>query len=155
MLRSFSKLNNLNNNKFSFFGKFFTTKTQTNYTIDVFPDQIVSNLKSNINKFSEENLKEIETDIVNKINFFDSDQYADVVTILARADKGTDLLWDVLSRKVFDYEFDLIQTESLLTALNHTNKYDSALLDPLRKNMIRFHTGKDDKYSKLYRSLYH
>lgn len=128
----------------------FSTSTQNNF----YPDNIIKNLRTNINNFGEEDLKEIETDIVNKIHFFDADQYADVVILLARQDKGSDLLWDVLSRKVFDYEFDLIQSEALLTALNHTYKCQEYVFDDLKKNIYRYHFSQNEPSSKLFKSFY-
>lgn len=151
MLRSLSKLTSLKNIKSLSLARF---STQANYTLDAFPDQIVNNLKSKVAQASEEELKEIETDIVNKINFFDSDQYADTVILLARANKGSDLLWDVLSRKVFDYHFDYIQSDAILTALNHTFKCRDFMMEPLKKNLYRLYAGKEDRVGKLYRSFY-
>jgi hypothetical protein len=123
--------------------------------MDIFPDQIINKLKQNIAKVDEDGLKEIETLIVNKINFFDSDQYADTVILLARADKGSELLWDALSRKVFDYQFDYIQSDAILTSLNHTYKCKDFIMDPLRKNLYKFYASKDEKVGKLYRSFYY
>lgn len=150
MLRSLTKLSNFKN--FKSIARF---STQVDYTMDIFPDQIVNKLKENVCKANDEQLKEIETDIVNKINFFDSDQYADTVILLARANKGSDLLWDVLSRKVFDYHFDYIQSDAILTALNHTYKCRDFMMDPLRRNLYRLYAGKDEKVGKLYRSFYY
>jgi hypothetical protein len=129
--------------------------TLSNTKNNFYPDTIVQNLRNKINNIDEEELKEIETDIVNKIHFFDADQYADVLILLARLDKGSDLLWEVLSRKVFDYEFDYIQSEALLTALNHTDKCYDYVLDDLKKNMYRYHTNQNDPTSKLFRSFYY
>lgn len=151
MLRSFSRITGFKNLKSLSLARF---SSQANYTLDVFPDQIVSNLKSSVAKASEEDLKQIETDIVNKINFFDSDQYADTVILLARANKGSDLLWDVLSRKVFDYNFDYVQSDAILTALKHTYKCRDFMMDPLQKNLYRLYAGKEDRIGKLYRSFY-
>jgi len=149
MLRSFSKFRSLRN--IESLARF---STQANYTMEVFPDQLVNNLKAKVAKASEEELKEIETEIVNKINLFDSDQYADTVILLARANKGSDLLWDVLSRKVFDYHFDYIQSDSILTALNHTLKCRDFMMDPLKKNLYRLYAGRQHRVGKLYRSFY-
>jgi hypothetical protein len=149
MLKSFSKFTSFKNIK-----SLARFSTQANYTMDIFPDQIVNNLKAKVAKASEEELKEIEADIVNKINFFDSDQYADTVVLLARANKGSDLLWDVLSRKVFDFHFDYIQSDAILTALNHTFKCRDFMMDPLKKNLYRLYAGKEDRVGKLYRSFY-
>lgn len=151
MLKSFSKLTSLNKS-IKCLARF---STQANYTMDIFPDQILNNLKAKVAKATEEDLKELETDIVNKINFFDSDQYADTVILLARANKGSDLLWDVLSRKVFDYQFDYMQSDAILTALNHTYKCRDFIMDPLKKNLYRLHAGKQDNIAKLYKSFYY
>ena len=153
MLRSFSKFTPSLKSSFNSLAR-FSTQAQVNYTMDIFPDQIVNNLKSKVTKASEEELKEIETDIVNKINFFDSDQYADTVILLARANKGSDLLWDVLSRKVFDYNFDYIQSDAILVALNHTFKCRDFMMDPLKKNLYRLYAGRQHRVGKLYRSFY-
>ncbi len=150
MLRSISKLSNFKHLK-----SISRFSTQVDYTMDIFPDQIINKLKQNIAKVDEDGLKEIETLIVNKINFFDSDQYADTVILLARADKGSELLWDALSRKVFDYQFDYIQSDAILTSLNHTYKCKDFIMDPLRKNLYKFYASKDEKVGKLYRSFYY
>jgi len=153
MIRAFSKFANLKNlKKLNVLGKF---SSHVNYAIDIFPDEIVNNLKVKVSNASEAELKEIETDIVNKIHFFDSDQYADTVILLARANKGSDLLWDVLSRKVFDYHFDYIQSDALLTALKHTYKCKEFIMEPLEKNLYRLHAGSDERVGKLYRSFYY
>ena len=150
MLRPFSKFTSLKNIK-----SLVRFSTQANYTMDVFPDQIVNNLISKVTKINEGELKEIETEIVNKINLFDCDQYADTVILLARANKGSDLLWDVLSRKVFDYHFDYIQSDAILTALNHTYKCRDFMMDPLKKNLYMLYAAKQSKVGKLYRSFYY
>jgi len=129
--------------------KTFSGITQNNF----YPDSIVKNLRTNINNFNEEDLKEIETDIVNKIHFFDADQYADTIILLARQDKGSDLLWDVLSRKIFDYEFDYIQSEAMLTALKHTYKCQDYVMADLKKNMYRFYSTQNEPTSKLFKSF--
>jgi hypothetical protein len=152
MLRTITKIKKINISNVKCLARFSTS--QPNLSLDIFPDQIVSNLKAKIGKATDEDLKEIETDIVNKIHFFDSDQYADIVILLARANKGTDLLWDVLSRKVYDYELDYMQSDALLTALNHTYKCDDFLIDALKKNLYRFYANRTDKNSKLYRNFY-
>ena len=138
--------------KFTLKNKIMRATFSTNNNF--YPDNIVKNLRANINNINEEELKEIETDIVNKINFFDGDQWADVVILLARQDKGSDLLWDVLSRKVFDYELDYVQSEALLTALNHTYKCQEFVYDDLKKNMYRYYSNQSDNTSKLFRSFY-
>lgn len=120
-----------------------------------YPDNIVRNLRQKISTIDEEELKDIETDIVNKIHFFDADQYADILILLARQNKGSDMLWDVLSRKVFDFEFDYIQSEALLTALNHTNKCEDYVYDDLNKNMYRHYSNQEEPKSKLFKSFYY
>ena len=141
--------------KTNFQTKTFTPNFCTSTTNNFYPDNIVKNLRTNLPNINEEDLKEIEVDIVNKINFFDADQYADVVILLARQDKGSDLLWDVLSRKIYDYEFDLIQSEALLTALNHTYKCQQFVYDDLKKNMYRYYSSQSEPTSKLFRSFYY
>ncbi len=137
------------------FKKNFSTNLHSDTKNNFYPDTIVQNFRKNIKSMDEEELKEIETDIVNKIHFFDADQYADVLILLARLDKGSDLLWEVLSRKIFDYEFDYIQSEALLTALNHTNKCYDYVYDDLKKNMYRYYSNQNEPTSKLFKSFYY
>lgn len=134
--------------------KFCKFSTQANCSMDIFPDQILSNLKSNINKVTEEELKEIEMNIVNEIHFFDADQYADMLVLLARSNKGSELLWDVISRKVYDYHFDYIQSEAMINALKHTYKCHDFIFHPLRKNLYNLNSNNDERMNKLYRSFY-
>lgn len=107
------------------------------YTIDLYPDQIVDKLKTTIGKQNDDDLTTLEANILDNIHFFDADQFVDLVSILAMADKGTEGLWDILSRKVFDYDLDLIQTYMLDEALQHCNKQDFFMVDQIaRDNLV-------------------
>jgi hypothetical protein len=106
--------------------------------IDIYPDTIITRLRDTAaNKHAGDDAwASVEVDILEKINFFDSDQYVDTVCILADADKGTELLWDILSRKIYDYELDVPQSAFLVDSLNHTSKMDKAILDPIARNVL-------------------
>lgn len=100
----------------------------------LYPDQIVSKLNKTLNDGGD--LTEVEAEILEKLNFFDADQFVDTVSLLAYANKGTEMLWDILSRKIYDYELDVAQTYMLTEVLNNCNKHDYFMMDELiRSNM--------------------
>jgi hypothetical protein len=86
----------------------------------------------------EETIKwiEIESSLIENIHFFDADQFVDIVSLLAYADKGTEALWDILSRKIFDYELDMIQSYMLDEALEHCSKCDYFITDQIARDSL-------------------
>ncbi len=101
----------------------------------LFPDQVVHKLSNCVRE--EKELAEVEAEIFERINFFDADQFLDTVSLLAQANKGTEALWDMLSRKVFDYEFDIAQTFMLGEVLKNCNKHEAFMTDRLaRDNLV-------------------
>jgi hypothetical protein len=131
----FKNKNNFIINNFSF--KYFSTVSST-HTAEVFPNQIIEKLKSNkdLKNFDEESWTAMEANIVDTINFFDVDQYVDLVIMIAKADRGSQFLWDQLARRIYDYELDLIQTIELSDALGDCTKLDEVILDPLLNNTM-------------------
>lgn len=123
---------------------------------ELYPDQIVSNLRS----LYDNQIKDadkwtmIEVDIINKIHFFDSDQYVDIVTMFARVDKGTDNLWNLLSRKIFDYQIDLAQTEELRSALKFTSRPSESIYEVVIQNSILKNNHSSNEW-KEYKKLYY
>ena len=96
---------------------FFCTK------LDIFPDQIVDNLRTSINNKTFDKVQgDIEVDIINNIHFFDSDQFVDIYVLLAENDRGSQKLWELLSRKIYDYELNPAQNVHIYSALRNTHK---------------------------------
>jgi len=106
--------------------------------VSLFPDQILDKLKFILTSREESESKwlEIESNLMDNINFFDSDQFVDTVCLIAHSNKGTEALWDVLSRKIFDYELDLAQNYSLGEALKNCNKHEAFMADPIARNNL-------------------
>lgn len=129
-----------------------TQKLNTDFSIDVFPDQIVDNLGKVLENNNDAEWMKMESQILNKIHFFDRDQYCDVVTMIARADKGSEDFWDHLSKKIFDYELDIPQVESVIDSFTKTTKMEHFIFDPLLINRY-VRKGKYPKELEQYRKL--
>ena len=82
--------------------------TQTNSFL--YPDQIIEKMKQG------ENLEDIEDKIITSLNFFDVDQYVDIVIYFSRHNLGTVDLWDCLERRAYNFEFNEIQIEEMIFA---------------------------------------
>ena len=93
-----------------------------------FPDEILESVRNNIRRNSFEEIQaELEVEIINNIHFFDCDQFTDLFILFAENDKGTTKLWDLLSRKIYDFDFNDIQRLHLIYAINNTYKYDQCI----------------------------
>lgn len=114
--------------------KYFSQAASSIRQLDIYPDQIIERFKAD--SFCEETWIQIEADVLEKIHFFDTDQFVDLVCLASKADKGTELFWDQLSRKIFDYELDLPQTISLTTALRSNSRIPHYIMDPLYRNLF-------------------
>ncbi len=115
--------------------KHFSTNSSK---VSVFPDQIVDQLKTVLSQheISESNWAEMESTLIENIHFFDRDQYVDTVSLLAYANKGTEALWGLISRKIYDHELDLAQTYFLNEALKNCTKHDELIGDPISRNNL-------------------
>ncbi len=116
------------------FKKYFSQATYSTRQLDIYPDQIIERFKAS--SFTEDTWIQLEADVLEKIHFFDTDQFVDLVCLASKADKGTELFWDQLARKIFDYELDLPQTISLTTALRSNSRVPHYIMDPLYRNLI-------------------
>lgn len=130
---NFTKLYGHRNILSTSFHKYFSQKYSTGH-IDIYPDEIIERLKTT--KFTDETWTQFEADVLEKIHFFDRDQYVDLVILTSRADRGTELLWDQLARKIYDYELDMAQTVYLAQALRTNTKIPHYILDPIFRNVI-------------------
>ncbi len=122
--------------------------------IDVYPDMIVNNLKTDVHKKNESEWVDVESSILENIHFFDADQFVDMVSILSYANKGSDLLWDSISRKIFDYEFDLAQTYMLDEALSQSGKGGHYIDDQIARDCLVWEV-KWPNQSKVFKRLLH
>ena len=90
----------------------------------------------NINKIKdEETWRELEANIINNIHHIDADGYTDILAVFASNNKGSEVFWDLLSRKVFDFDFDLVQYLSIQSAIEKTSKADYYIMDPIIKKL--------------------
>ena len=121
-------------NRTSKISKKYFAQTYTSLSIDKYPDEFIERLKTS--EFTEETWVQFEADVLEKIHFFDSDQYVDLVTLATKADKGTELFWDQLARKIYDYELDLPQTIYLAEALGKNSRVPYLIYDPIYRNLL-------------------
>jgi hypothetical protein len=132
--------------------KFFSTQQLVPY-----PDEIIVRIKDLIKKVvhEEDQWIEVQKEVVDKINFFDADQYVDTVCLFAYANKGTETFWDLLSKKIYDYDIDLPQTEAMKAALANTTRQDYQIYQPLIENSITHENKFPEKKWKLFKQLYY
>jgi hypothetical protein len=113
------KKTNINNKLIGFLSKnlkYFSTSENLPYGFR-YPDEIIQDLKIFFNnKNNQLNFYKIEESIVNNIHFFDADQFTDIVTILGKQNRGTPELWDLLNRKIYDYELNFVQARDMFNA---------------------------------------
>jgi hypothetical protein len=132
-------------NRTSKFSKKYFSQTYASLSIDKYPDEFIERLKSP--EFTEETWVQFEADVLEKIHFFDSDQYVDLVALATKADKGTELFWDQIARKIYDYELDLPQTIYLAEALDKNSRVPHFIYDPIYRNLltakIKWHNGSE------------
>lgn len=133
----------------------YTFSSKVNTSIEKLPDEILDNYRNIIKggKMNDEIWKEFEVEIINNIHFLDADQFTDVVCLFGKADKGTFDLWELVSRKIFDYELDVVQSHELFEALDNTTKPEHFIYDPLFRNNLTKHLNRDDKKYDLHESL--
>jgi hypothetical protein len=110
--------------------KFFCSTKQ----VFLYPDKIINKLSKTLEEHGD--LTEVESEIVEKINFFDVDQFVDTVSLLATENQGSEFLWDILSRKIYDYELDVAQSYILFEVLNLTLKHEIFMTDNLSRNNL-------------------
>ena len=79
------------------------------------PQEIVEHLKDLVSSEStnEHEWNEFDYNLNDKIHFLDADQYTDVVFLLSRHSQVSDNTWELLGRKVFDYNLNEMQTLQL------------------------------------------
>lgn len=101
-----------------------------------YPDLIIKDLKEFLktndkshgsNSNNTHSLSSIENRIINNIHYFDSDQYSDLVTLLGSSGKGTVDLWDLLNRKIGDYDLNFIQAREIKNCVIDCGKYNSEI----------------------------
>ena len=91
----------------------------------IFPDEIISDLKKYFTSgnSSIEEYTKIENEIINNIHFFDSEQFTDVISILGQNNRGSLDVWDLLIRKIYDYDFTLVQSKDIFNSLVSCDRY--------------------------------
>jgi hypothetical protein len=121
----------------------------------IYPDQIIDQIKSVLSTehISDSKWVDTEAKLMENINFFDADQYVDTVSLIAYANQGTEALWDMLSRKIFDYELDIAQTYMLNEALKKCNKHEAFMTDNIARDNIVYDV-KWPEQSKVFLSLH-
>jgi hypothetical protein len=122
--------------------------------VELFPDQIVEHVRTNVGKKQE--LSDIEATVINNIHFFDSDQFVDLYVTFAKADRGSDRLWDLLTRKVYDYEFDTCQRVALLDATEKCLKSGEDVYMYLYQPILRRLASQDGRNKiSIYEKVLH
>jgi hypothetical protein len=111
----------------------FLTKGFCN-KLDLFPDQIVESVRMNIAK---KDLSDLEATVINNIHFFDSDQFVDIFVTFANNDRGSARFWDLLCRKIYEYDFDISQRVALLRTNEKTLKWTDDIFQYLNQPFIR------------------
>jgi hypothetical protein len=128
---------------------FFCTK------LDIFPDQIVDSLKSNINKKDFDKVQgDIEVDIINNIHFFDADQFVDIFVLLAQNDRGSQKLWELLSRKIYDYELNAAQNLHIMNSLSNTHKASADITTHVIGPYMKSVASKQQPHNLFEKVLY-
>jgi hypothetical protein len=144
-------------------GKFFPKIKYINFRnnskmfatqVEILPSQTLKKVQDFLSSKSHsgQEWSEIEGEILERLNFYSSDEYCDIVITLAEADRGTENLWDYLSRKIFDYELDIVQTEFLSKALTKSTRWEEYMAEPLLQNRYvnsRLHHDKVELFKKL------
>ncbi len=150
MFKNILKTGNKITKRHNFFNKLKFNSFSTNQ-FDLYPDQVIEQVRTETN--SSGNLStDLESNIMEHINFLDADQFVDMVSMLAYSNKGTEALWDILSRKVFDYELDLAQTFMLDEALMNCSKQEHFMEDQIARDSLVWET-KWKKESKVFKQL--
>lgn len=113
---------------------------------EIYPNDIIDNLKHLVKEHSKDQSEwnDLDYQITDKIHFFDADQYTDIVYLLCKHSHVSDNLWDLLSRKIFDYDLNEFQTLQLFdsfTKLKERKIVDNAYT-PLIRNFIKIHNNK-------------
>lgn len=123
----------------------------SNNKVAIFPDTIVEQLKTMLskNEVNDSEWIEMEAKITENIHFFDRDQYVDTISLIADANKGTESLWGVLSRKIYDFDLDLAQTFFVNEVLRTSSKHDEMIADPIVRNNLVYDI-KWPQASKLF-----
>jgi hypothetical protein len=121
--------------------------------LDIYPDQIVDHVRKNI---TGKYISDIEATIINNIHFFDSDQYTDLFVTFAKNDRGSNRFWDLLSRKIYDYNFDTAQRFAMLEASEKTLKHSEDIMTYLAEPFLR-RLASEETRNKLsvYEKVHH
>lgn len=86
-----------------------------------------------------------ETDIIENIHFFDADQFTDIVYLYGKNNTGSFDLWDLLSRKLFDYEFDTFQAEFLAIGFSSTQKAEPYIFTHVFRQLLKAEYTQSEK----------
>jgi hypothetical protein len=131
--------------------RFATSNKISNYELDKYPDEIINEFNKS-NK-TEEGWRDFEVDITNNIHFLDTDQFVDVICMFSNGDKGSEAFWDLLTRKIQEYNLDYVQSAAIMDALDGTDRPDYFVYDPLYKNFARYFSN-NDKESQLVQKFH-
>lgn len=109
-----------------------------------YPDEIVKDFKDCLNnKNNDLDIFQLEIDAINNIHFFDSEQFTDLVCLMGKHNRGTNELWDILNRKIFDFEdFNFVQAKEILNSNVECYK-DRVEVDFKSKNV--YFSGNESK----------
>ncbi len=100
------------------------------------PANIVLKLRD-LNGHKTQEWDNYELDIIENIHFFDADQFTDIVYLYGKNNTGSFDLWDLLSRKLFDYEFDTCQAEFLAIGFCGTQKAEPYIFTHVFRQLLK------------------
>ena len=100
------------------------------------PSFIVMKLRD-LNHDNKKEWYDHESDIIENIHFFDADQFTDIVFLYGKNDNGSHHLWELLSRKVFDHEFDQYQAEYAYLGFNSSQKAEPFVHTHLFRSLLK------------------
>ena len=121
----FKRTLSINSNRIVFQNKcnFSSNISQHNFR---FPDQIVSDLKAffNSSEYNENSdFVQLEEDITNNIHFFDAEQFTDLLTILGPMNRGSTTFWDLMERKIYDFDLNFVQSLDIYNSNVESDKH--------------------------------
>ena len=112
------------------------------------PSSIVMKLRD-LNHDNDQEWNDNETDIIENIHFFDADQFTDIVYLYGQNESGSHLLWELLSRKLFDYEFDQYQAEFLFLGFTQSRRAEHFVHTHLFRTFLKCQHNPSKKIKEL------
>lgn len=97
---------------------------------------LLQNLR-NLDPKNKEDWGKHEDHIIQNIHFFDADQITDIIYLYGKHDLASFHLWELLGRKLFDYDFDQFQAEALMIGLMGSKKTDEYVFTHIFRQVFK------------------